>query len=632
MSNVTNKGITKSMLIMLLITLLVIGLAVYLMPTVHAAGNTVYLVGYTPGQADPLCYACEWDYDTNSVVWNGYCDYWDTCGEHMILRVYTLVLDQPLVEVVEGEGSFNEADISEYSDLSRWTLAYEAPIENGEEYWFDDVMTNVSVPNGIQDGQFVFYCETVKENEVKILYTDSDEWDGTLSNVFDEVSYRYCELSVDTESGEYSKDVQAPAGYEIVSVQSLSNPNEECANWVWTDIGESVSGIFSEKFANEEQQFRVVCRRVDPNVTNFDAALILDQNASVPNASVAFTAAAGTGMAAVQGTSLEVLAPTAENGVTGTPTVGSAAFAAGDATVTEADGITIAANQKAVVKPVSIDFNGVTFAQPGVFRYLITEPSTGSGLTYDTQLGDAENGVRYQRVLDVYVQRVDNADTGATSYQIAGYVFHEVANAPAVGATAAADKSSGFVHEYDTKTVTLESRAAGNQSSIDKYFAYTITVQNPNNSVFTVSADWINAADALNPTANPATKYDTAAITAANTAEWSSNADGSLSKTIYLRNGQKVELDGIPAGATYAISVADEDYSPSWAIGGDNGTTNATGDRVLNAMEDVVFTLTREGVVPTGVMLSAVPGLIIMAGALVAVVAMRKRKEDQAEA
>ena len=240
--------------------------------------------------------------------------------------------------------------------------------------------------------------------------------------------------------------------------------------------------------------------------------------------------------------------------------------------------------------------------------------------------------MQYQRVLDVYVQRADDATEGTTSYQIAGFVLHEVADAPAEGAAAAADKSAGFVNEYDTKTVTLESRTAGNQSSIDKYFAYTITIQNPNNSAFTVSADWTHAADALNPTATPATKYDTATITAANTAEWTSNADGSLSKTIYLRNGQKVELDGIPTGATYSVTVADEDYSPSWTAGDGSGSTNTTDNRVLNAMEDVVFTLTRDGVVPTGVMLSAVPGLIIMAAALIAIVVTRKRKEGQAEA
>lgn len=367
--------------------------------------------------------------------------------------------------------------------------------------------------------------------------------------------------------------------------------------------------------------------RPDPSKASFDAALVLDQNASVPNAEIAFTAAPGTGIAAVPGTSLEVLAPTAENGVTGTPTLGTAVFAVGDATVTSVDGVTVGANQKAVVKPVSIDFNGVTFAQPGIFRYLITEPSSGYGLRYDTQLSDDTNAIQYQRVLDVYVNRDAN-----DAYVIAGYVFHEVPGAIENGASNVSDKSTGFVHEYDTQSITLESNVTGNQSSIDKYFAYTITMQNPNGGIFTVTADWTEAADALNPAANPATKYDTDVITAANTAEWTSNADGSLSKTIYLRNGQKVELDGIPAGATYAISVADEDYSPSWTIGSDNGTTNATGNRVLNALEDVVFTLTRDGVVPTGVMLSAIPGIVIMAGALIAIVAMRKRKEGQAEA
>ena len=48
---------------------------------------------------------------------------------------------------------------------------------------------------------------------------------------------------------------------------------------------------------------------------------------------------------------------------------------------------------------------------------------------------------------------------------------------------------------------------------------YTSTAQNPNNGIFTVSDDWVDAADALNTPVKLAAKYDTDVVTAANTTE-----------------------------------------------------------------------------------------------------------------
>ena len=376
----------------------------------------------------------------------------------------------------------------------------------------------------------------------------------------------------------------------------------------------------------------------DASSASFNSVLLLSENSSVPNATISYSIAPGTGIAAVPGTSMAVLAPSADTGVTGTPTISNAVFAPGDATVTSVDGVTIDAGEKAVVKPISIDFSDVTFAQPGIFRYVISEPSSGNNMTYDTQLNDTTNGTRYQRVLDVYVVR--NAED---EYEIGGFVLHEVAGAVNEGETTAADKSSGFVNEYNTTGLTLECQVEGNQSSIDKYFAYTITMQNPGNSAFNVAADWANAAGAQNPVANPATSYTNAVITAANTNEWTSNADGSMSKTIYLKDGQKVALDGIPVGTAYSITVAEEDYGPSWVVKGysrdtevsgydtvASGTNDATGNRSLGDTEDVIFTLVREGVVPTGVALSILPGVILMGAAAAFFFVMKNRKREEA--
>ena len=673
MSNVANKGIIKSMFIMLLITLLVIGLGIYLMPTVHAAEEDVttwtasgtcewgidpdgcLLIRPTDGVSGTLA-----DWHTSSAPWNG-----------AIASVKSVVV-KPGVSATTCYRMFNSMTNCTTMDLSG--LNTSNVTDMGSMFVNCSSLTSLDVSgfdtSNVTNMHSMFYnCSKLTSLDISgwntsnvtsmgsmfygcsaLTSLDVSGWDTRNVTNMKEMFSSCSRLKAVIIDDDFRFDGNGITSTRNKAILETPNGSEYTGKWVMLNDTEGTSALTPAEMRDagsvtpgiwvwqrvdntfDEYADLVPPAPADPNVTSFNAALLLSQNASVPSATVSFTAAPGAGIAAVPGTSLEVLAPTAENGVTGVPTLGTAAFAASDATVTAVDGVTVGANQKAVVKPVSIDFNGVTFAQPGIFRYLITEPSEGSGLTYDTQLGDSTNGVRYQRVLDVYVQRVDDAEIGTTSYQIAGYVFHEVADAPAVGVDTAAYKSTGFVHEYDTKSITLESRVTGNQSSIDKYFAYTITMQNPNNGIFTVTADWTDAADALHPTANPATKYDTDVITAANTAEWTSNADGSMSKTIYLRNGQKIAIDGIPAGATYAVSVAEEDYGPSWTAGDGSGSTNATGNRVLNAIEDVVFTLTRDGVVPTGVMLSAIPGIVIMAGALIAIIAMRKRKEDQAEA
>lgn len=465
----------------------------------------------------------------------------------------------------------------------------------------------------------------------QVNYTNDKFDDGFVyisSNVYDEYSdydgrYYYYDYYDDMINGEFAIDLNRP-GYHIYNINVgeyvVGGATQNCES---TEV--PADGILRGTLSQGATVGFWVTYKRDTNAAFFNSVLLLNENSSVPNVTVDYSIEPGTGIAAVPGTSMAVLAPSADTGVTGTPTISNAVFAPGDATVTSVDGVTIDAGEKAVVKPISVDFSDVEFAQPGIFRYVISEPSSGNNMTYDTQLNDTTNGTRYQRVLDVYVVR-----NASDEYEIGGFVLHEVAGAVNEGETTAADKSSGFVNEYNTTGLTLECQVEGNQSSIDKYFAYTITMQNPGNSAFNVAADWANASGAQNPVANPATSYTNEVITAANTNEWTSNADGSLSKTIYLKDGQKVALDGIPVGTAYSISVAEEDYGPSWVVGSDNGSNDATGNRTLNAVEDVVFTLVREGVVPTGVALSIIPGVILMGAAAAFFFVMKNRKKEEA--
>ena len=533
--------------------------------------------------------------------------------------------------------------IEKYSGAAEGTPHDRATVSNGKwETISDQSIEGVMPSSGAAVKYKVSYVNDKADNGlVKVIRREKiNEGEYTI---FDK-SVLYMD---DFDANGIRVDVKVP-GYKWITYSSSGLQNDVSLKWYKEGQFISDNNVYPPKM-NDADVYALIIHEGDAaqltltyerdaSSASFNSVLLLSENSSVPASTISYSIAPGTGIAAVPGTSMAVLAPSAETGVTGAPTISNAVFAPGDATVTSVDGVTIDAGEKAVVKPISVDFSGVTFAQPGIFRYIITEPSSGNNMTYDTQLNDTTNGTRYQRVLDVYVVR-----NASDEYEIGGFVLHEVAGAVNEGETTAADKSSGFVNEYNTTGLTLECQVEGNQSSIDKYFAYTITMQNPGNSAFNVAADWANASGAQNPVANPATSYTNEVITAANTNEWTSNADGSMSKTIYLKDGQKVALDGIPVGTAYSITVAEEDYGPSWVVKGysrdvevggydtlASGTNDATGNRSLGDTEDVIFTLVREGVVPTGVALSILPGIILMGAAAAFFFVMKNRKREEA--
>ena len=527
---------------------------------------------------------------------------------------------------------YSLAKIAKYSGAAEGTPHDRATVSNGKwETIMSQTIEGVMPSSGAAVKYKVYYANDKADNGLVTVIRREKINEGEYT-IFDK-SVLYMD---DFDANGIRVDVKVP-GYKWIAQKPSEGSLQADVTIKWYKEGQFISvGNVYPPTMNDADVYALITYEGtaatltldyerDASSASFNSVLLLSENSSVPNATISYSIAPGTGIAAVPGTSMAVLAPSTDTGVTGTPTISNAVFSPGDATVTSVDGVTIDAGEKAVVKPISIDFSDVTFAQPGIFRYVISEPSSGNNMTYDTQLNDTTNGTRYQRVLDVYVVR-----NASDEYEIGGFVLHEVAGAVNEGETTAADKSSGFVTEYNTTGLTLECQVEGNQSSIDKYFAYTITMQNPGNSAFNVAADWANASGAQNPVANPATSYTNAVITAANTNEWTSNADGSMSKTIYLKDGQKVALDGIPVGTSYSVTVAEEDYGPSWVVGSDNASNDATGNRTLNAVEDVVFTLVREGVVPTGVALSILPGVILMGAAAAFFFVMKNRKREEA--
>lgn len=368
----------------------------------------------------------------------------------------------------------------------------------------------------------------------------------------------------------------------------------------------------------------------------FNKYLILDAGDTVPNATFSFTVAPGTAIAATA-TTMEVLA-----GI-GTPTIADVTFGPTDTTATAAgansdvgrtnaarggtagDTVQLDPGEKYATKTATVSFTGITFPEPGIYRYIITETAStvnaAAGIIHDTDT---------DRVLDVYV-----TDDGTGTLVVSLYVLHT--NAGTVAAAAAlADKTDGFTNEYTTKDLKIEKEVTGNQASRDKYFELTVTMADGTvngSDSFVVSL--ANDSDANTNDGNAdATSGTNAATIAANAGKTNpttvTGAQLLAGQKFYLQHGQSVVIRGLPANANYTVTENKEDYSSAVKSGDTNSGVIGT-VAGSNKMATAGFTNTRDGIIPTGVLLTVIPGIVIILAGITGLILLksRKRKHNQ---
>ena len=320
----------------------------------------------------------------------------------------------------------------------------------------------------------------------------------------------------------------------------------------------------------------------DPKVASFTVDLDVtgDKN---PTVTFAYTIAGPVCISEPAGT-------TTSGYVTGSaPTIGEAAFAA-----------------ETAQKTVNVDFNATVFNVPGAYRYTITatDPAVAG-----VELGDTTI------YLDVYVSQSDCEGHGL-EYT---YVFHTDSEAEAFAELAEGKKITGVTNTYASYDLTVSKAVTGNQGDINKYFKLTVTAELPDGKAYpygeTAYTVDITGAEA-NPTASASTIYSEMTNPATVTAtELAAGVD------FYLKNGQSIVIEGLPNGATYSVTEANEGYtqSPEGAIAGAIGGAAAT----------AAFTNNKQGTIPTGVVLGTVSGIALLAGGAFGIVAIKRRKNGE---
>ncbi len=404
----------------------------------------------------------------------------------------------------------------------------------------------------------------------------------------------------------------------------------------------------------------------------FLKALKMKTDANVPTVTFEFEITSGTEQSynATNGTLAIKPGVISGSGTSQKPSVGTAPFTPSDGTHTTAqpssyikdtagtavvDVITLDSGEKYARYDVPIDFTGVTFPEPGIYRYKITEkPLTQNGITNDTAT---------TRILDVYILDKNDAANSKT-LEFGGYVLHNEADSSTltidangkISEPASGTKSQGFVNTYNTQDLYFAKKVTGNQGSRDKFFQYHLALTGLSANA-KVEVD-VSSNASPTPNGNDATKYTatemaTGVITGDHDGHGGNNitptdgkvilvadASGNITHDFYLQHEDYIIVKGLPKDSGYALTEDREDYASTEASASNVVLTIGTGTDTHDfddpasgsiASADIYtgFTNNRDGTVPTGVLLSytpaAVVGIIVIAGIIFLV---RKRRAE----
>lgn len=342
--------------------------------------------------------------------------------------------------------------------------------------------------------------------------------------------------------------------------------------------------------------------------TTLKKHLVVDNDASIPKAEFTFSVTAGGTAAEATANTVKVFAGKNPElvKVNGTAASGKVNFAAGESTTAGAadDGIANSTDKKYASKDITLDFSGVNYDKPGVYRYLITEADPTDPI--------AAVGEKITTV-DVYIQDVNG------KLEVQGYVAYDgnVTAAPKNAATDSAvapnngaeagTKDDKFVNELTTYELKVNKTVAGNQGDKEEEFTFTITIENAGDGTV-VNVGTVDTGKVLPNGVTPGTTTYTA------------DSTGKIEVSVEMGHNKQLVLTGIPKGATYKVEEAAEDST----VKGYTVTGDVTTAKTLSADAVETVTNTREGTIPTGIALGITGGVVLLALAVVYFVIRRR--------
>lgn len=350
--------------------------------------------------------------------------------------------------------------------------------------------------------------------------------------------------------------------------------------------------------------------------TYFNTTIYKKDTASVPNVTFKYVVAAGDAQDA-SGGNLAVLAGDDKVTSTGLPTIKDIVFTAND---TKDDGL--ADDGLFIKKTGTVDFSKVTYTEPGVYRYVVTETGGAQGVTHEDKAHKKEDRTK---ALDVYV-----TDDGAGKLVVSGYVMHD--NENATQDLDRDNKDKNFEHLLTTSDVTLSKNVTGNQGSRDEYFKFTVNIKGAENgtkfNVDLANADATTTKNGVNTETHDNPKLLTA------------GEDGALTQDFWIKNDQSIIIQGLAGETGYTVTEADNAYKTNIAVTGDatNEAENdiaavaakAVTDKAVKKDTTVAYTNDKSGAVPTGIIMpiAGATSIMLIGGAGVGYFILKNKKRE----
>lgn len=402
--------------------------------------------------------------------------------------------------------------------------------------------------------------------------------------------------------------------------------------------------------------------------TTFKKHLVIPKDSTVPNLIFAYSITAGNQVLG-DDTHVPVYAGDDAGRVIGAPTIADeqAKFTPADDAHTidgtDTDGIANSTEKKYATKDITIDFSSVKYKEPGVYRYIVHEDDqTPSGVTFDTELDrtldvnvEDSNG---SLVVSSYVMYYGNLATAQHKTDVK--MANNKKNAKALDNASTAedesiqvgDKCDNYVNSWPAQNLYIGKSIAGNQASKDKYFRFTVALSNAGSGTHIAVAGNYNATDTLTSEVNGATTIIDGTTGYQNPSTITTDANQEATVVFYLQGNQYVKLMGLPENAEYTVtedSYVTDGYvseatkpaagtEPEVSFTIIDGTENL---KFVNATTGTIGTVdvltgyinTKQGTIPTGVILSVAPwaiaGVVILAGVVFFAIRSRKKYEEE---
>ena len=248
--------------------------------------------------------------------------------------------------------------------------------------------------------------------------------------------------------------------------------------------------------------------------------------------------------------------------------------------------------------PLADLFANAQFPHAGVYAYKLTEEAAtftaadNETLTCNTESAEytviavVENGDEGPAISEILVRDKDGEKTGSAAF------------------------NNKYEKTNDDKALTVSKTVAGAMGDKKSDFTFTLTITKPADSAITTA---------------PVGKIGSESVTLA----WGEN-------TIQLKNGETLEVTGVPYGSTYQVEEAATDssiqnyasYETKVVVNGAEKSGKDTGSTLLSdtTANTVAFTNTLDEIPVTGVIINTLPYILIVAIAAAGFFYMQMKK------